>query len=302
MDYSEILSRAWKITLKYKVLWAAGFVMMLIAFLILPIMLFFMFVLFSSKDPSQWLDHPGPWIGIGVGFLLYTALSYGIGSFVRPSVVAAVVKVERGEQHLSIGELFRGGLPYYWRFLGLMALFAVCIMLISSVISGIQIIGTIVTMGLASLCLTPLSFLLYPLLYIGIVWLEFAETAIVVDGRGVMDSIRRGWELLRANKTIVFVMAIIMYLGIGTLAGLLLFPFLIPIFFAPAFAMDQSLPREILWIAGIGLALLYPIVAFLQGIAFVFMKTGWILTYLGLAEKQIVSADSPLSPAAARNG
>jgi hypothetical protein len=198
--------------------------------------------------------------------------------------------------------LFREGLPYFWRFLGLMALFALCVMLISGVISSIQIAGSILTLGLASLCLTPLSLLMYPLLYIGIVWLEFAETAIVVDGRGVMDSIRRGWELLRANKMVVFVMALVMYMGVGMVSGLILFPFFIPFFFVPAFAVDQSLPREVLWIAGICSAVLFPIVAFLQGIVFVFMKTGWILTYLRLTEKQMSGLNPPVSLETGRSG
>lgn len=282
-NFGEVLTRAWQITWKYKILWGAGFAMMMAAFLIFPVMLVPMFALFTSDGPSHWFDSPLLWIVMGVGFLFMLIISYGLSSLLRPMIVIGAVKAERGAERLSFGELFSEGKSFFWRFLGLMLLFAAGLLLVSSIFSAVQIIASLLTMGLASLCMIPLSFLIYPLMYIAIVLLELAETAIVVDGLGVMDSLRRGWEIVRANKMTIFIVALIMYVGLGMISMIVMLPILFPMMFMPMFMIDDSLPRGFLWILGICTMVFFPIMAFIQGIVIVLTKTGWVLTYMRLS-------------------
>jgi hypothetical protein len=255
------------------------------SFLFLPLLLVPMFMLLTSNDPTVWLENPVLWIAIGLGFLWLIVTSYGVGSIIRPMLVVGALKAERGAERLSFGELFQEGRTYFWRFLGLMILFALSIMLVNSVFSAIQIIGILVTMGLASLCLTPLSFLLYPIMYIGMTLLEISEASIVVDGLGVMDALRRGWEVMRANKMPVFLVALVMYVGVGMVSMFVILPFMLPFMVMPMFMIDESLPREILWGLAIWSVVFFPIMAFVQGVVLVFMKTGWVLTYQRLTRK-----------------
>ena len=285
IDFSEILSRTWKIVWKQKVFWWVGFAVMLVSFLIFPMMFFLMLGVFVSDNPFQWLENPLVWIIGSIVFVVYILLSYGLSSLARPMLVVGVLKVEQDEKYLSFGELLRESIPYFWRFLGLMGLFALSFMLVELVVFGIQILGSILTLGLASLCLTPLSFLLYPLMYVGLVWLELANVTVVVKGMSVMDSLRHSWELLRQNKMNVFIVALVLYLGLGIVSSLFMFPLFIPMFIAPIYSIDHSLSREILWGVGIFSAVFFPIMIFLDGIIFALMETGWVLTYLRLTHK-----------------
>ena len=145
LDFNDLISRTWKITWTHKTLWTMGFLMMLASFLFLPIIFVPMFRLSSSGDPTRWLENPILWIAMGIGFLLLIIASYGIGSIIRPMLVVGALKAEQGADRLSFGGLFREGRTYFWRFLGLMILFAVIITLVSSVVSAIQIFGIFVT-------------------------------------------------------------------------------------------------------------------------------------------------------------
>jgi hypothetical protein len=284
-NFSEVLTRAWQITWKHKILWTAGFASMLMVFLIFPIMFVPMFAAVISNNPSRWFESPLFWIGMGVGFLFFIALSYGIGSLVRPMMVVGAVKAERGAERLSFIELLSEGKSFFWRFLSLMLLFGLGAIIVSSVFSAIQIFGSIITLGLASICLMPLSFLMYPFIFIAAVLLEFSEMAIVVEGLGVMAALRRGWEVLRTNKMTVFVMMLIMYVGLGMVSTIFILPIFFPMMFMPMFMIDESLPRQFLWIIGICSVAFFPIMAFVQGIVTVLMKTSWVLTYLRLTQK-----------------
>lgn len=284
-DFGEVLTNAWKITWKHKVLWGIAFVMMFATFLFFPLMFVPMFMILIEDDPMRWFENPLPWIGMALGFVLMMIVSYGVGPLIRSSLAVGALKAERGVEKLTFRELFSEGRVFYLRFLGVTLLFAVTFMLISFLFSAIQIFGTIVTMGLASLCLTPLTLLMYPLMFAGMAWMELTESAVVVDGLGVMDAFRRGWETMRSNKMNVFIVALVIYLGTGMISSFVVFPFFLPMFFAPVFLLEGGIPSNaFLWGAGIWMLIFFPVMAFVQGISMVFMKTGWLLTYLRLRQ------------------
>lgn len=285
LDITELLRNTWKITWKHKVLWGIAFVMIFVTFLFIPLMFVPMFMILIEDDPMRWFENPLPWIGMALGFVLMLIVSYGVGPLIRSSLAVGALKAERGAEKLTFRELFSEGRVYYLRFLGVMLVFAAASMLVSILFSAIQIFGTILTMGLASLCLTPLSLLLYPLMFAGMTWMELAESAVVVDGLGVMDAFRRGWETMRSNKMNVFIVALVIYLGIGMISSMVVFPFFLPMFFAPVFLLDGGTPSNtFLWGTGIWMVIFFPVMAFVQGISMVFMKTGWLLTYLRLRQ------------------
>lgn len=292
IDYNDLISRIWKITWKHKILWLAGFVMMMCVFAIFPLVFAPMILLLSAERSAQLEDYnrlfalagnPFIWIVLGLGFVFFIVISYSVSSITRPMLILGTLKAERGAQSLSFGELLRESTAFFWRILGLMFLFFIAIMLIQSIISGVQVIGAILTLGLASMCLWPLTFLMYPLMYAAMVLMELAEAAIVVDGLGIMDALRKAWDLVRNNKMPVFIVTMILYFGLGMLSSVVMVPFFIPFGFMPMLMLEGNLPSEVLWIAGICFTAFYPIVAVVQGIVLTMMKAGWAITYLRLS-------------------
>lgn len=285
-SFGEVLTKAWKITWKHKALWGAAIVMTFVIYLIMPLMFAPWFMILSEGDPTRWFNNPLPWILLGAGFILMMVISYGFMPLIRSALIVGALKAERGAEKVSFREIFSDGRAFYLRLLGVMLLYGLATMVVTALFSGIQIFGILVTMGLASLCLTPLSFLMYPFMFIAMAWMELAESAVVADGLSVMDAIRRGWDTMRFNKMNIFVIALIVYVGIGMITSLVIFPFFLPIFFAPVFFIEGGeLSNSLLWGAGIWMALFIPIMTVVQGIGMVFMKTTWLLTYLRLTRK-----------------
>lgn len=285
-SFGEVLTKAWKITWKHKALWGAAFVMTLAVYLIFPLIFAPWFMIMAEGDPTRWFDNLLPWILMGAGFILMMVISYGFTPFIRSALIVGALKAERGAEKVSFREIFSDGRAFYLRLLGVMLLYGLATMVVTALFSGIQIFGTILTMGLASLCLTPLMILMYPLMFAAIAWMELAESAVVADGLGVMDAIRRAWDTMRFNKMNIFVIALIVYVGIGMISSLVIFPFFLPIFFAPVFFIEGGeLSNGLLWGIGIWMALFIPIMTVVQGIGMVFMKTTWLLTYLRLTRK-----------------
>ena len=283
IDLNELINRIWKITWKHKILWGAGFLTLLVTFLFIPLMFIPVFLLLGSNDSYRTLNEVWPWVLMLCGFAFFIAASYVISSIMRPALVLGALKAERGAEKLSDGELLREAAVYFWRFLGLMLLFFVTFMVVYAVIMGIQMVASMLTLGLASMCMLPLSFLVYPLLYAAMAVMELAEASMVVDGLGVMEALRRAWDLVLKNKMSVLLVALILYVGLALLSSFITVPVFMPIGFLPMLIIEDILPRNFLWIFGLGYLVAIPIVAFVQGIVLAMMKIGWTLTYLRLS-------------------
>ncbi len=283
IDLNELINRIWKITWKHKILWGAGFLTLLVTFLFIPLMFVPVFLFLGSNDAYRMLNEVWPWVLMLCGFVFFIAASYAISSIMRPALVLGALKAERGAEKLSAGELLREAAVYFWRFLGLMLLFFVTFMAVYAVIMGIQMVASMLTLGLASMCMVPLSFLMYPLIYAAMAVMELAEASMVVDGLGVMEALRRAWDLVLKNKMSVLLVALILYVGLALLSSFITVPVFMPIGFLPMLIIEDILPRNFLWIFGLGYLVAIPIVAFVQGIVLAMMKIGWTLTYLRLS-------------------
>ncbi|MFZ5881692.1 MAG: hypothetical protein ACOY0R_20185 [Chloroflexota bacterium] len=283
IDFNDLIQHTWKITWKHKILWGAGFLMMLAVFLFLPLMFAPLLLLIDPDGMARGIDVIWPWILMSVGFLALIVVGYGVNSLMRPVMVLGALKAERGAEKLSLNELLREGTLFFWRFLGLVLLFALAITVVNLGLAGIQILASILTLGLANLCLWPLSFLIYPLLYAVMTVMEVAEAAMVVDGLSVINALRRTWRIILANKMSVFIVALLVYIVPGMVSSFIFIPFFLPISFLPILISEDILPRSFLWVFGLGYLVILPVMAFVQGIVLVLTKTGWTLTYLRLS-------------------
>jgi hypothetical protein len=130
---------------------------------------------------------------------------------------------------------------------------------------------------------------------IGVV-IEQAMIAIVVENLGVMDGLRRGWEVVKTNIGPLVVMWLILGLAISGIAGIILglpmilvfVPFVIGLF-AKA---DQALQTGLI-ISLVCCAAYLPVLILLSGILQSYVQSAWTLTFLRLT-KPVQFSPEPL--------
>jgi hypothetical protein len=307
MDFGEVLTRAWKIIWKYKVLWIFG-------------------ILsscgqgggsgggggnsgvqFSGRDPDLPLGLQNFFRGLEnyfqniqgwqiaaliVGFILFilflVLITAAISTVGRIGLVQGTVKAEAGAESLGFGELFNSGKPFFWRifafnFLAGIAVFIIILLLL------VPLIGlTALTLGFGLLCLIPFICLLVPLGWLVSVVFEQVNIAIVVEDLDIVAGLKRGWDVFRNNIGNMIVMGLILGIGgliVGFILAIPMFLVLVPL--AIGFFGSSGTGSEFLFGGGIAVALLclviyLPFLIVLNGILQSYIKTAWTLTYLRL--------------------
>lgn len=239
MDYGNILSHAWQITWKHKVLWIFG-----------------IFVALSSGGGSfnsgaNWNqgssggggnfpqpDMPpqlreflnSPALPIAIIALLCLGLIIALAIFLMgvASTGALIGGIDLAESTgaVTFSQAWAIGTSNFLKILGLKI--------------GVGIIGFVAI--LAGIICCPLLCLVIPGSIALQVIAEFASFAIVLDKDGVIESIQKGFNVLKNNFTSVFVLGLILF-GIGIAYGLVVaIPILVA--FAPAIIAVMGSTRE----------------------------------------------------------
>ena len=298
MDIAAVLSQAWKIIWKHKVLWVFG-----------------IFAGCSSLGPRNnsqytyeeqitpqiqaYINQVPDWLWVLIAIitvlviLALIALVVFLTTIGRIGVIHGSRKVAQGATKLTFGELMREGMPYFWRLflLGLLvglAIFAVVILL---ALPFIGLAALTQAWILLAVCLIPLICLLFPLgLFVGL-WVEQASIAIVVDNLGIVEALRRAWQVISTNVGTYIIMWLILVFGFTFIGGLIitlpLFALLVPILAALFLATEQAFQTGMI-LAVIGLLIYLPILILLNGILRGYILTAWTLTYLRLTVRAVL--------------
>jgi len=299
MNIGEVLSRAWRITWKYKVLWIFGILAGCasgggsggggngLSYT------------YDNGDLPPWLDSlariridiPDWQIALivvgGILFvLLLIAVAIFLGTVGKVGLIRGAQQGDRDAEKITFGELFSGSMRYFWRVFGLYLLVGILFVVAITILLLLGIMGTALTIGLALICLIPLACVLVPVMWFVWVIVEQASIAIVIEDVGVLDGLRRGWEVVRANLGVMIVMALILVLGVGLIGGIIIS---IPLFVVvvPALIGAFSGSGRGMWgglaVAGLCFVAYLPFLIVLRGILSTYMGTAWTLTYLRLA-------------------
>jgi hypothetical protein len=300
MDYGEVLSRAWRIIWRHKILWLFGILAGCTNFG------------GSSGNAGSGVQYEfGPedfnntfgqmsipdeaWVAIAIiavliGLVL-AVIAIFLGTIGRIALIRGTVQADRGTGSLVFGELFGGSMPYFWRVFGLAVLIFLTVLLV--VVIPI-IIFSIVTLGIGLICLLPLFCLLIPLSWFLMIVIEQANIAIVVENLGIMDGLRRGWEVVRANLGPMILMGLILILGVGLIGGAIiglpLFLVVIPSALGMA-AQTEGSAIAGLAITGLCVAAYLPVVLILNGILTSYTESAWTLTFLRLTGRRTALAE-----------
>jgi len=291
LNFAEVLTRAWQIIWKHKVLWIFG-----------------IFAgcsnggggsgggggggNYSSGGPSTTFERSfnrfGYWIADNLWviallilvMLVIIVLAIYLGTIGKIGLIKGTYKAEQGVEQLVFGELFSESSPYFWRVFGLSFLVGLAFLVI---MLPIVAFGTL-TAGIGFACLLPLICLLLPVgLVVGVI-VEQANAAMVIEDLSIADGWQRGWNIVKSNIGPVFIMAVILA-AIGFVVGLVIaIPIIIAVFpFIFGVAGGETSP---IWIALACCAIYFPILLVLNGILTSFIQSSWTLTYLQLTKPQ----------------
>lgn len=301
-DFGEVLTRAGKITWRYKVFWLGGVLVGLLGILSLPINL-----LINQSVLELQTAPPGElgseiWLpilaGVLIVFLSLLSIPVNVVGMTVPSL--GTIRVERDEtDRLRFLELVRGTFPYFWRILGLFLLVGLGVFVVFGVLFACIGVLSVATLGIGGLCAFPLFIVLIPLLILLYAVVEQALSAILVDNLGTLNALQFAWELVKKNPGVMILLSIIIYVGSAILSMLISIPMMIPMF-GMVFRMGPEPDLQVMedffrnmtgWMLAFS-----PLYIVLQGILFTFIQSAWTLTYMRLTRKPVADVQPLPSP------
>ncbi|MGZ9235513.1 MAG: hypothetical protein ACXW4E_08310 [Anaerolineales bacterium] len=294
-NFGEVLTRAWQIIWKHKVLWIFG-----------------IFAACSRgngggsgsggsgggggtgtgdqpfpqlqrtfEQIGQWIND-NPWVVVlfVIFVLVLVVLFLFLGTIGRIGLIKGTYQAEQGAERLVFGELFSESMPYFWRVFGLSLLIGLIFLLI---FIPLGLFG-VLTAGIGFLCLLPLVCILIPVGFAVTVVIEQANAAIVLENLGIGDGLRKGWDVVRNNVGPMIVLALILFIGSAVIGFIFAIPVIAAVF--PLILGAASNNTGPIWIAVTCCALYFPVLLVLNGILTAYMQTVWALTYMRLTKPQ----------------
>lgn len=310
MDYGKVLSKAWQIIWKYKILWLFGFLANCggnssstpnsnsnntdinfsydsgdIGNLPPGVAEFFNNI---ERIFEQYADR----IAIGVVVLvllvlLLSLIAFAIRIYGQVGLVRGALKAEGDEpEKLTFGEIHEEVKPFFWRLLGLQLLLFVASLVLVLIIVLPFILLTAVTFGIALICLIPLICLTVPIGWAITVIIQQAIVAMLVEDLDIWQALQRGWDVVRNHPAEYLVMGLILLIGGGILGVVISLPQILAM--APLIAplmngmMSDNWTGVLngLWIAVACLVAYWPVMAVLRGALRAYIESAWVLTFL----------------------
>jgi hypothetical protein len=315
-NFGEILTRAWKIIWKHKVLWIFG-------------------ILAScgrggsggnsgnstryssggtpNLPPQvmqwfQWIqNHLTQFIAITLTvFCVIWIIVAFLSTIGKIGLIRGTAQADGGAESLLFGQLFSESMPYFWRMFGLSLILAIPLLIFFVVfIAGFAVFAISASRdnassGLGILASIPLLIgcvcLLIPIMFVLNMIFGQAQRAIVLEELSVMPAISRGWNVFRNNLGPIILMAIILTVIAFVIGLVIAIPILIIVVPAAfAFAIGNAQNATPLILAGVCFCLYLPVLWLLSGILTAYTESAWTLTYMRLTAKP-GDNNSPATP------
>ena len=312
-NFGEVLTRAWQIAWKHRVLWIFG-------------------ILascgrggsnFNSSSNFQGDGGPGTppdlppqfmeffqWIEQNLTTFIVLTIAWVciiwiitifLSTIGKIGLIRGTAQIDGGAESLIFGQLFSESMPYFWRILGISIIVTLPIVVFAGALAaGLAVFAVSASGGndasaLGLVAMVPIFIgcicLLIPIMFVIGMVLRQAENAIVLEEMNVMPALSRGWEVFRNNLGPIIIMAIILAiigLAVGFVIAIPVFVILVPAFIA--FMAGEAQNWTPLAVAGLCVCLYIPISLLLNGIAIAYTESAWTLTYLRLTKPQIAES------------
>jgi hypothetical protein len=299
MDYGRILSRAWEITWRWKILWVLGFLATLGTG-------------GTAGQPSYSLDSSdwggtsyGPQIppgiigllvGVGCLVILLAIALWVISTIARGGLIAGVQQVEE-EGSTGFKQAWQVGAKRFWTLFGIGILAGLptflllvvgigsLVVLILLTVSGFEtsdaagatgIVASVLCGGTLCCGAVLLSLLLAQIRL-------YAERAAILEGFGWIDAFGRGWRVLKENLGPTIILWLIFFV-IGMVVGGVIFG-AFAIAAAPMFAMFARADPGVWLLVPICVGGLLGAIVFalISSVVETFTSASWTLAYRQLA-------------------
>jgi hypothetical protein len=310
-NFGEVLTRAWQITWKYKVLWIFG--------------------IFAScgtrsggnygnnfnyetrgESPNlppgfeqnleralRFFENPAVIAGLLSIICILFVLTILLSTIGRIGLIQGTRQAEAGAESLTFGGLWTASLSYFWRIFGLSVLVGLpafvlfLLIFVGIFLSILAVAGSENSNNPAWLALLPVLCVLFLVVLavsfvLGLIAL-MASNAIVIENESILGGLRRGWNVIIKNLG-PFLIMFVLLLVIGGVAGILIaLPVIAVVFPAVfSFALSDASGRQPsftpLIIAGLCLVAYFPISLVANGILGTYTGSAWTLTYLRLTK------------------
>lgn len=298
LDYGNLLSRAWQITWKHKVLWIFG-------------------ILAglggggggsgsgSGGASGQW-NQPGGsgnfppqierWfsqadqamvIAIVLGLIclafLIAVVLIALQVIGRGGLIGGVLKAD-ADQSVTFGEAWQVGLSKFWTLFLIGLIPGLFGLLLGLLIIVPGVILSVLTLGLGLLIFIPVVCLLAIVGVVLSIIAYFGQIAAVVENLGVMDALRRAWAVITANVGQIVILGLILVVVSFFVSLVIGLPILLTI--VPAVIAIAGFANESQAVAYGGLVfalaccvLYFPVLLVLSGILQTWVTAAWTLAY-----------------------
>ncbi|HNO93117.1 MAG TPA: hypothetical protein PKJ84_03035 [Anaerolineales bacterium] len=292
-DYGNILTRALKLTWKHKSFWLLLMIPVFISFMILATII--LPVIFLTENEESMTLIMVLWAGIVIfGFLA----SFIIGAVSMNAVTLGILRAERGEGSTALMDVVRDSFQYFKNAFGAVLIVQLSVGAVFTVFFLCMTALTLVTMGIASICLQPIMLLLTPLSFLVGAVLYGALVAVIDEGLGALDAVKRAVQVVRDHVWKFVVISLIAYFGSMVVSSIFTFPLMIPAMFGPAL-IESGVD-----ITGNTFALIFipflcifgVLMAFVSGVTGTFIAASMEISYLQLSRpvpEVIFAADAP---------
>lgn len=280
-DYGNTFINALKLTWKHKILWVVLMLPMLLSFLMFPFMFGFLFLLDADiSDTTEIIVL----VALGIVVLLIFLASIAFTVVAMSSATLGIVRIEGGAGSLNFMSLLKDSLAYFWRSLTALLIIQFSLGLVFGVFFLLVFLLSIVTFGLASICIQPIMLLLTPVMFLVMGIMEAAQTAIIVENLNAIDAIKRAIQVVREHVWKYVILTLIIYFGTSILSSFIVFPLMMPMFFFPVLIESGiEINNQLFIIFFIAfMCLFFVVMAFFSGISQTFMKASLDITYLQL--------------------
>jgi hypothetical protein len=284
-DITKVLNRSWHILWKYRILWVFGFFLAMAAGTASRPNFSWIMSMDNHPQPWRWSPHFGNFLGqtgdkliqmlitCGIILLVVGLIYVIVATFLKYISAAATIRAVNDYEDTSIKAGFKqiwktGWNITAWRLflIGLLISLPFILMVVLMILAGLwvyfaatsgsqaHLIFSIVTSAGLGLLVLLLFIVLGVIL--GVIY-HFAARICVLEGAGVIDSIKQGYAFVRRHLKDVFFMWLVM-VGISIAWGGALFFLMFPIVFVSLFLiLPAVLAGVIPGLVATGLAALF---------------------------------------------
>lgn len=215
----------------------------------------------------------------------------------RIGMIRGTQQADAGIDQLVFGELLSGSMLNIWRVFGLNLLVGLAIVVFFiSFFLAFGVFAT-VTLGIGTVCIFPLLCILVPLIWFAGLVLEQSNIAIVVENVGILEGLRRGWDVVISNLGPMVALAMILMVGLGLIAGFIIglpLIFIMTPVFVGAILGSKDLFGTVFVVAAICFCLYMPVVILLSGVLRAYISSAWTLTYLRFTKEDWLTESEPV--------